>query len=232
MADATTAPVGAPKISIGSELKEETGEFLGIIGCDAWEEGKHGLQWHLGVKPVDFAIGGKTGMFSTWYKPSDRKSSKMGAILLSMASGAAADFEGVNVGFGDLLGKVAVWKRINLEFGKDKTTGEPMVAEDVLVVVRAASADEKARAASGGGPAPAIAAPEYTDEQIECLISIYAGSAPADAKKTAAKGQYAPEIKNAVFSGAALEFLTSAGLVVVNDGKVELATETTDGEAA
>jgi hypothetical protein len=89
------------------------------------------------------------------------------------------------------------------------------------VAVRAASAEEKARAAAGGGPAPAVAAPEYTDEQIAVLVSIYSGQLPTEAKKLAAKGQYAPEIKNAVFSGAALKLLQERGLVEIGeDGKV------------
>jgi hypothetical protein len=217
---ATTEVPGVPDIKIGQEVVEAA-PWLGQIVVDEWVPGEWGMQWHLAVKPVDFSIGGKTGSFHTYYTlpkgDTIRKNSKFGTVLEAMAQ---VFDKSVSIGQGVLVGQCAIWMRRDITFGKDKQ-GEPMVAEGVLVPVKKATAEESARATSGG-PAPTPAQPEWTEEEIEQVLHVIGGLPAKDLTRAAARSELSPKLKNAVMSGVAVDYLTAQGLIELADGKVVL----------
>lgn len=213
---------------VGMELKEEE-PFLGQVVTDEVRPGKWNPQLCIAVRPVDFQLKGKTGAFHEFYGLSAAKRSKMGAFLLALQENKITP-KGTPVGKGALVGLVCWWVKRDIKFGKSQT-GEPIVAEGVLIPVKPASEEEKARAAIEGVAAQVQtpATLDWTPEQAEAVLTAVDGLAPKDFQKAVlTKGSEASklprELKQAILSGAALSYLRDAGLATVDDeGKVQRA---------
>lgn len=207
--------------TVGDKLEEET-PFLAEIGADEITPGKYkGPQWHLAVKPLEFELRGKTGMFHEYYGLSKQLRSKMGAALVGLQEAGVG--KGTPVGKGALVGFKCWFVRRDMRFGKG-ADGTPIVAEQVLLPLRKATEEELSRVGTGE-PASTPAAPEWTDEQTAAVITAIEGLKPGEFQK-AVLGRGTPasqlprDLKNAILSGAALEYLTNKGLVILEDGKV------------
>jgi hypothetical protein len=217
MSDQT--PAGIPEIRVGDKLSNESAPFLGVVTVDQWEEGKYGTQWHLAVRPVEFSLQGETGAFHTYYGASTRKRSKMGAFLAGARAVSALD--GKRLGHGEMIGLTCWWVRRDISFGKDDE-GEERIASGVLVPVKSATDEELARA---GSPSEAAtpADPEWTDEEIQAVLAVLDGKRPSEAQVAAAKARLSPELKNAIFSGHAIEYLTRQHMIELDgEGRVRL----------
>lgn len=204
--------------SIGMDLTDDDfGEFLGVILKDTWEPGDFGTQYAFGVKPVDFEIHGKTGAFHHWYPASTRTNSKMGYLLTGFRT---AGYDAATpLGEGKLVGTVGWFIRKNIPFGKDKATGQPIVAEGVLIPTRLATPDEIARA-NGEAPAAAAASLEWNREQVDAVLEAIVGKTKTQMQVAAARATIAPELKNAILRGTALTYLMDNGVVEIDDSGV------------
>ena len=126
--------------AVGDELQTES-PFLAEIMADEIIPGKWAPQWHVAVKPLQFALRGKTGMFHEYYGLSKQARSKMGAALISIAEHKIIA-KGTQVGKGYLIGTVAWFVRRDMKFGKS-ASGEQLVSEGVLLVYSKASEEEQ-----------------------------------------------------------------------------------------
>lgn len=224
MADEQTQ-AGPPKMGLG-DATQDYGEFLGIITVDEWIQGKEGgWQWHICVKPTDFDVQGQTQAFHTWYKYSDRKNSKMGIAHEAMLGLPELFPKGTELGQGNLVGKAAWWTRQDIEFGKDKNTGEVFKAEGVLIPVRTATDEETKRAvakmngqSSAAAPVEAASATEIDDADLEAAVKLIDGKSRAQIQMAVARDKALPkEVKAALLSGELVTQLAEAGLVSLDD---------------
>lgn len=212
-------------ISINPDiLSDDSAEFLGVVTIDQWEPGKFGPQWHLGVRPVHYQLKGESGAFQTWYSPSTKKNSKMGAAIKAMAGLPSVFTKDTKIGRQQLIGKVCHWVRRDMQFGKDQS-GERITAEGVLIPTREATAEEVGEAtnALSGIVAVEPASPEYTDEDVEALVALLEGKTSQEAQIAAGRARgLTGELKNAILSGQALSSLLERGVVVVqSDGRIQ-----------
>lgn len=214
--DETVRP--SKPFSVGMDLTDDDfGEFLGQILKDTWEPGDFGTQYAFAVKPVDFEIQGKTGAFHHWYPASTKSNSKMGYLLTGFRS--AGYDPSTPIGEGKLVGTVGWFIRKNIQFGKDRTTNNPIVAEGVLIPTRMATPEEIARA-NGETAAPATAALEWTREQVDAVIEEIDGKTKQQMQITASRSKLAPELKNAILRGTALTYLVDNGCVEIDESGV------------
>jgi hypothetical protein len=216
---AIDAPI---RISTNVEELQDSSEFLGEITADEITPSNHGPQYHLAVRPLNFAIAGKTGWFHEWAKISRHKRSKLGAMIVKFAEVFGKD---KFLGQGDLVGQRAWFVRQDITFGTDRETGEELKAEAVLMPIRPMQPGDEALIVSAGtspsgAPARAVSAPTaYTDEQIELLLSAIDGANADRLAIVAARTNLPAELKQAIMSGEALKTLTDLGLVTVTDDR-------------
>lgn len=227
------AVTGAPTIKIGdvANYKEGMGSepFLAVVACDEWVESdkvEGGIQWHLAVKPADIPIKGATGAFHTFYKPSEYKNSKMGAALAGLTK---VFDDSIQIGVGQLLGKVCWWERKDIPYGTNKESGEQMVAKGVLVPVRTATDAEiqhcetRVGAIESGTPAgqaPTVEAADVTTlsvEDAEAILGVLEGKKKRVFQIAAAKSTLHPSLKQAIIDGTALEFLLETGMATLDE---------------
>lgn len=205
-----------PRLTVGAELTDQE-PFLGVIEIDEWADGEYGEQLHIGVKPMEFKVAeDKTGMFHEWYKPSTKITSKCGQLLASL-KGIDVGNE-VAVGEGDLKGIIAWFVRKDLEFGKQKD-GTVLKSEQVLLAHHVATEEDVRRgteAMKGTATAATPGTPDWTDDEITAVIKLMDGKKRPQYQVTAAKSKLAPTLKQAILSGAALEYLLSLELVEVS----------------
>lgn len=208
------------------ELQDES-EFLGEITADEITPGSYGPQLHWAVKPLNFAIAGKTGWFHDWYKISRHKRSKMGALIAKTAEVWGRD---QFLGTGALVGKRAWFVRQDITFGTDRQTGEELKAEAVLIPTRLMAPGDEALiltspTAGGTGasaaPPPPLSAETYTDEAVDLLLATIDGAQADKLALVGARTNLPAPLKQALMSGGALEYLLEHELVMVDgDGKV------------
>lgn len=226
-----TPPVGLPTITVGMELAQEE-PFLGVVLLDQHEEFDFGWRVHIGVRPVDFEVGkgtaekAGTGMFHSQYPISASAKSKMGMFVAAM-KGVFPD--GTPLGQGQLVGQVAIFVRRDIQFGKDKETGQPITASGTLIPLRAATDEERERAlgssAARGIEMPVNGAQElpWNPEEITLLVSHLAGKTESEAQLAAAKSRLAPELKQALMKGtAAQQLIAHEYIEMVDDRYVSL----------
>jgi hypothetical protein len=221
MAD-ETGTKSYPEVTLGMELRDSE-PFLGVIAIDAWEDGQRGPQWHMGIKPVDRVIQGPTGCLHNWANHSEKKRSKMGLLLQATLS--VWNDKNLRIGHGDLLGRVAVFETQTINFGTNKETGEP-IDVPLHIPVRAATAEEQARASGAGGPGGGTistpASPEFTDDEVEQVLGVIEGLDKREMQKAVMRSQLSPELKNAILSDKVIGPLTERGLIEVDgEGKVQ-----------
>lgn len=216
------------RISTDAATLTDESEFLGEIIMDEIEPGSFGPQFHFAVKPLTFAIAGKTGMFHEWAKISRHKRSKLGVLVARFGEVFGPKHF---LGEGSFHGKRAWFIRQDIVFGVDRETGEEMKAEGVLQPTRPMEPGDEALivaalpGAPGADSAPAaVKAPDpadLTDEQIELLLAVLDGANADKMALTAARSNLPAELKQAVMSGAALVMLEGMGLVTIGaDRKV------------
>jgi hypothetical protein len=205
-------------LTVGSELTEQE-PFLAQVEVDEYMTGEYGEQIHLAVRPLEFAVAqDKTGQFHEWYKPSTKTTSKCGALLAGLKAIGIGDE--VGVGEGELVGTVAYFVRKTIEFGKNRD-GEVLKAEDCLLPFGPATDQDVARAkASGASTGNKVAAtpdaPDWTDDEIAAVIKLIEGKKQAQFQIAAARSKLAPELKNAVLSGAAVKYLLELDVIEVS----------------
>lgn len=207
--------------TLDDELLEEE-PFLAVIVVDQLEPGKFkGPQWHLGVKPVDFVLQGKTGAFHEYYALSKAARSKMGAAVTGFRG---AGVKSLRIGKGDLIGTVLWFVRRDIRFGKG-SDGQPIVAQNVLVPFKTADEAEvtRGKAVYSGEPVvPAAASLEWDEAKIEAVMGVIAGFKPTEIQRVAIKSPLESSLKQAILSGAALDHLLASGVAVLDaDGKVQ-----------
>lgn len=215
------ATPGRKRLTVGSELTEQE-PFLGQVEIDEYTTGEYGEQIHLAVRPLEFVVAqDKTGQFHEWYKPSTKTTSKCGALLAGLKAIGVGDE--IAVGENELVGTVAYFVRRTIEFGKDRQTGEVMKAEDCLLPFGPATDADVARAKATGGSANKTAtpeAPEWSDDEIAAVIKLIEGKKQAQFQIAAARSKLAPELKNAVLSGAAVKYLLELDVIEVSKAGV------------
>lgn len=221
-----------PDIALGDEL-QDGGEFLGVVMVDEWTQTKEGKwQWHLGVRPTDFDIQGETQMFHSWYTHSDRKRSKMGAAREAMMGLPDLFPPALKIGRGEMIGKACIWTRRDIDYGTDKTTGEKMIAESVLIPLRAAEpADVERAVAKAGKPnagtsaAPVVEAAqdvgELDSDTLDTVLKLIDGKTKAEIQFAVARNkELSREVKQGLLSETIQQGLIEAGLIHMQDGKV------------
>lgn len=236
MADAIT-PNGTatpPDFSL-DEPMQDSAEFLATIVRDDWDQTKEGKwRWHLGFKPADFDVQGETQMLHDWYGLTDKKNSKMGALREAMA--ALPDVfpigQGVKIGQGHYNGIVCWWTKTDIEFGKNRQTGEVYKSEGVHLPIRAATPEEIERArkrAAGGAVAPAAVdntPVDLTDDQITQVIDVLNGHTKQEVQMALARepGKSLPrEIKSAILAGTLPQQLIEMGALTMTGDTYEIA---------
>lgn len=226
------------KLSTNPEALTDEREFLGEITADEIVPGLHGAQYHYAVRPLTFAIGGKTGWFHEYFKISTAKRSKLGICILRLGETFGKNLP---LGEGSLVGLQGWFVRQDIEFGTDRQTGEVMKAEAVLLACRPmASGDEalivndgSVSPAAAAGTGPTVAAPSsFSDEEIGLLLSALEGADASRLAVVAARSNLPAPLKQAVMSGTALTALSDLGLVSVEGGTVISTTTPPAAEAA
>ena len=229
-----------------SGMSTDSAEFLGVIMCDEFTpSNRGGHQWHLGVRPVDYALQGKTGMWQSWYEVTKNKRSKLGMALDAMAGVFPKT---TKIGKGELLGKCAIWVRRDIEFGKDKDN-KPIVAEGVLIPIRLADAAEQARADAaqqGGWPVPgkqngvasspasagtgaAPSAVSLSDEDRDAVLDLIVGKTAAEAQMAAVQAELPGNVKAGLVAGTLFNQLAEEGHISVDAaGKIVRSIEAED----
>lgn len=225
--------VGLPELTVGMKLVEAP-PFIGVCVIDQIVQGDYGKQVHIGVRPLwdvekneKFPLkSGGSGVFHTNYPISTAAKSKCGYLL----AGAAKVFEhGTRVGMGDLLGQICVWVRKDIEFGKNKDTGEKMTASGVLIPLRRCTPDEMAQLgdvdyslpedSEGGTTAtvvPTSAETQWEEDDIAAMANLLNGKTKREASLAAGrdKSLTGPQ-KQAIMNGSAAKLLESQGILAM-----------------
>jgi hypothetical protein len=223
MGQVVDPPVGMPELKVGMKLVEAE-PFLGVCCIDQYEQGDYGIQVHIGVKPLDKKLEGKagTGMYHTYYTPSEVARSKCGYLM----AGCGEVFpKGTPVGQGALLGTVAWWVRKDIEFGKNRDTGDVIKAGGVLIPVKKASDEEQARA--GEVDVAAVKQeedrPEWSDDEVEAVLAVIEGIEKRKVARAAGSSKLPGKLKQAIINGTAIKHLEDAGLLADVDGTYQRA---------
>lgn len=219
-----------PDIGLDTELNNDSAPFLGVVVIDEYQpnRAKDGWEWHLGVRPVDFALRSDDNPFRCFHANagiSVKKNSKMGAML--EAFGTTRGKGKTKVGKNELLGYTAIFVRRTLTWSN--RDGSSIEAR-VIIPVRAATDEELARATNldqSQGPsavptvAPAPAPAELSDEALQAILAVIDGKTAQEFQMAAITSGLAPDLMSLVLSGKALEILKGKGLVAIGpDGKV------------
>jgi len=224
--------VGLPELTVGMKLVEAP-PFIGVCVIDQIVQGDYGKQVHIGVRPlwdVDknerYEKRAGSGVFHTNYPISTAAKSKCGYLM----QGAARVFEhGTRVGMGDLLGQVCVWIRKDIEFGKNRETGETMKAAGVLLPVRRCTADEldqlgeidysipdEEEGRTNGTVVPTATESQWSEEDIAAMADILHGRTKKEASYAAGRDKEltGPQ-KQAIMNGAAVRLLEGQGILAM-----------------
>ena len=203
-------------------------EFLGIGLQDETvhkvkEDGTIQDRWHFAVRPVDYSIG-KTGAWHMFCPMSKGKSSVMQKVLTTFKNiiGTKRDDGQVyRIGEGDLVGVVAWFERKDLVF--ERKGQDPFTFEGVLCMTRAATVEEKTRAANlapipEGGNTSSSAVVEHRDalslSEVLPLADLIVNNTKISGAVTAALSQgLADSLIAELSSGQAVKTLVNGGII-------------------
>lgn len=234
MSDAVPNP---DRVSFGATTWADQPPFLGRISIDETTtstKNKSGKQWHLAVKPLEFETKGD-GLHNFLNIPAANAQgarSKRAAMFMVFegikkvffAGKATADLNEVYVGEGQLIGLVGWFKRVDLDMGTDRTTGDKIVYEGAMIAVRLATPEEIATAGTlaGGPQQPVPLQANFSKEELEAVRDYVAGKTPVEYNKAAFRDKDLPQnIKNGITTGDAIRALVAAEMVTVGgDGMV------------
>lgn len=225
--------VGLPELTVGMKLVEAP-PFIGVCVIDQVVQGDYGKQVHIGVRPlwdVDknerFPLrAGGSGVFHTNYPISTAAKSKCGYLM----QGAARVFEhGTRVGMGDLLGQICVWVRKDIEFGKNRETGETLKASGVLLPVRKCTQDELAQlgeidysppedSESGGNTTvvPTASEAQWSEEERAAMANLLNGKTKREASLAAGRDKaLSGAQKQAIMNGSAAKMFEAEGIMAM-----------------
>lgn len=220
MVDTATAP--AP-VAFSLDQLTDTSEYLGVITVDESVQGDYGPQWHYCIRPVDYDLGGKTGVYHQ-YSETDKltSKSKFGKILTAfvkvMGAGAVKA-----VGGGELVGAVMWFKEYEVKQGKDRQTGESMTWT-YTAPFKQATEEEKARAKAkmetAGVQVNTFDTPvsANTPEEIEAMVAVLDGQSEAQAQVAAARSKLPANLKAPLLSGNGITALINAGHIKIEAG--------------
>lgn len=190
-----------PDMSTGDKL-EDARPFLATINVDQWEDGQYGWQWHFGIKALTFKVRGPTGLLWNFAKESHSKKSKCGILLTKCEQSFGKK---IRIGRGDLVGKTAWFVREDIDFGKDKDSGEQRIVQ-LYLPLREATAEDIANAVlveddePAGVPAAAPKAADLTDEDLDAIFEVIDGVEKGELQKAVMRSKLSPDQKNAILS--------------------------------
>lgn len=216
MSDASAAP--APQAFDLDSLIDDN-EFLGVVTVDEMVTGDHGPQWHYGIKPIDYDLGGKTGLHHEYVR-SDVKllTSKYGKTLMAFVTVFGRD-SAKKVGAGEFIGKAAVFKRVRTNWGKRKGTAEEMVSEQLLPLRKPDDAELSRVTAKGITITQETpAAVSLSEEAIVAVLKVVDGCDPQKAVSAAARSRLPADLKGGILNGTLLPQLIATGRLMLDDG--------------
>jgi hypothetical protein len=214
--------VALPKISIKTEINAQTSPaFLGRVTVDEIRPGKFvettPYQWVIAVKPFKFPVKGNGFLSYVGIKPKNLQGEISDNSSLGMHMAAFKTYfpeVDANIGEGEYIGKVAWFQKSTYSYPPNKN-GEVFKTE-LLVPVRSATDEELDDL--GEEPASPRSA-SLTDVQVEIILAALEGKKQSQFQK-AIFATKAPELIQAVVSGAALTYLEEHELARLNEDGV------------
>lgn len=235
MVQATEERVRKPGTPIAFDRKTISDEFLGMVVADEATIGDRGEQVFIGIRPIRYNLGGKTGAYPLYIPTEGGKTgsrSKLGLFMASMFN-IYGDNAFNFVGAGELVGLVGWWKRTQAEFGRDRQTGEK-ITSDMFLAIRRATPEEIAEAGAAaenwktetredGESATNVnvnnrlgQSPEggsWSEKDISAVLRVILGETTGTVVSKAATSKLAPNLKAAILGGQMVPYLLSSGVI-------------------
>lgn len=213
-----------PRITFSTTVTEgglPISEWVGEIITDEWQrkDAKFGggWQWTTGVKPLAGFVKGKTGALWSYCDAKDEitDNSKFGIHLNAYKEVFGTDDEDLEVGQGNLVGRLAVFKQTKHKFGINFKTKQDIVA-DILIPIRLAT-DEELREFGRLG-ANEVTNFEWTPELVEQALTLLEGKTITNAKIAIVKAEdLDPTLQTRLVNGDGIEYLMGAGHLVIEN---------------
>lgn len=211
-----------PRISLNAPIPEANNnmgfDFIGEIVVDEFqpraEKFGGGYQWVLAVKPLNRKIGGKTGAFHEYVAIKEIKANNKLGLMVAALQNVLDDGEEASIGEGDLIGKIAVFRKETRVYGTAKDGTE--YKGSLLLAQRRPTLEELE--SLGLAAEAKKAAFEWTDENVETALSILEGKKKNQFQRAAFAAKLDDvTLTQMLVSGDAAEYLVNNGLAEYDD---------------
>ena len=222
-----------------------------IIPSNVTEFNPSGKQWEHGLRQIHKITGGKTGYWHEYASPSEGEQSKLSLYLKGMRAALRPEdmlrLESAGgIGNNALVGSVFWALRTTKKFGTNESTmtlGLKRATDEEVVDAVTWNAQnpiqvtDQTQLSSGGlgagGLGAAVRSIEWTDERIESVRNLLVGRTRIEVFSLLDQLGPDQELRGAVVSGTAANFLVEAELAVFDEaGNLQAPQEIGESEAA
>lgn len=226
MTEVAANPFGG--IGLNTKFEEPQSEpFTGIILADEItpsEYSQDGTQWHMAVRPLEYALNGDTGCYHEKANNSLSTTSKLNIYIEGLRKCLPVEFKDTAIGKGLLVGAVGRFQRQTHKFGKYEvrvTVGVARADADQVAAAKALPSLSVNPSWLTGGSTNAVSAPTavtLSSDELSKVLSAIDGKTAIERMMVAA--QLGGDLGAAVADGSAVAQLVAAGLAVLNEAGV------------
>lgn len=217
-------------VGSGTRFEEPTSEpFTGIILADEItpsEYSQDGTQWHLAIRPLEYALNGDTGCYHDKANNSITAGSKLDLYIQGLLKSVQPDFKDAvsQIGQGKLVGAVCRFQRQTHKFGKFEVRMTVPVGKADADQVAAAknlsplTTNPSWNAGSGSGAVSAAVAKVLTAEDLAKVLTVVDGKNAVERMMVAA--QLGGDLGASVADGSAVKQLVDGGFATLTEAGV------------